>query len=191
MTNGVSCDFTPINEEQRASDVEAAISRGNHKSAQDREDLLNSLVHDDIVAGFQLPIPIDSTKLIVNGMLAPCGIVDQFSINELGERIEKNRLTHDQSFDFSEGNSPNSRLIRDDLPELRYGACLSQIIHYAHALRFAYPRKKIVASKTDLKSAYRRAHLLGPLAAMALTIVGYYALLSLQLTFGGAYCPFF
>ena len=49
---------------------------------------------------------------------------------------------------------------------------------------------KIVAAKKDLKSAHRRAHLHGFLAAMSLTIVGCFALISLRLPFGGAYCPY-
>ena len=122
-------------------------------------------------------------------MVAPYGIADQFSINELGEVIEKSRITHDQSFEFSEGNSVNARLIRDDFPELRYGCCLAQVIHYAYALRLIFPDKRILVAKVDLKSVHRRTHLCGSLAAMALTIVGAFAL-SLRLPFGGAYCPY-
>jgi len=106
-----------------------------------------------------VPIPLDIVKLIKNGVLSPFGIADQSSINELGECIKKNRITHDQSFEYSKDMSVNKRLIRDDLPELRYGNCLSQIIHYAYALRFSFPIARIVVGKIDLKSAYRRAHL--------------------------------
>ena len=147
-------------------------------------------MQDDITSGFQVPMPVDSVGMIVNGVISPHGIAYQSSINEMGERIDKNRITHDQSFEFSEGNSVNARLVRDDLPDLRHGRCLSQIIHYGHALRLSYPTMKIVAAKKDLKSACRRAHLHGFLAAMSLTIVGRFALISLRLPFGGAYCPY-
>lgn len=71
---------------------------------------------------------------------------------------------------------------------LRYSFCLLQIIYFAHALRLRKPRKRIVASKVDLKSACRRAHLSGLLAAMATIIVGAFALISLRLPFGGTHC---
>lgn len=190
MTKGVSCDFHPISEEQRIEDIKTSLSRGNHKSATTNQTLLEDLLQDDISAGFQVPLPVSSLRKIKNGVIAPYGIAFQSSINERGEVIPKERVTHDQSFCFSENNSVNDRLIRDDLPELRYGPALCQIIHYVHALRFAFPSAIIVASKIDLKAAYRRAHLSGALAAMALTVVGCYALLSLRLPFGGAYCPF-
>ena len=126
----------------------------------------------------------------MNGILAPYGIADQSSINELGEITDKNRVTHDQSFEFSEGNSVNKRLMRDDLPNLRCGSCLQQLLHYVHALRFSNPNIPIVAGKIDLKSAFRRHSMCGALAAMTLTIASYFALFSVRLPFGGAYCPF-
>ena len=189
-TSGAKCEFKELSENQRKEDLEQAIERGNHKSAASRPDLLQSLVDDDIVHGYQAPMPIRSSRLIVNGVLVPCGISDQDSINELGEIISKNRLTHDQSFDFSEKNSVNNRLIRDNLPELRYGSCLQHILHYIHALRFSNPHVPIVIGKIDFKSACRRQSMCGWLAAMTLTIVGSFALLSFRLPFGGAYCPF-
>ena len=190
LEEGIQCKFTPLSEEQRIEDLNKALDRGNHKSAESKPDLLESLVQDDIQAGFQLPIPKEIVRKIDGAVLAPYGIAEQFTINEFGERIEKNRLIHDQSFDFSDGNSVNHRLITDDFHELRYGRCLLQIIHYAHALRLAQPKKRIVAAKFDLKSAYRRAHLHGLLAVMAMTIVGTFALISLRLPFGGTYCVY-
>ena len=74
--------------------MESAIDRGNHKSATNKLDMLESLVGDDIKAGFQVPLPIDVVRKIKNGVLAPYGIAHQFSINKLGERIDKDRLIH-------------------------------------------------------------------------------------------------
>ena len=85
--------------------------------------------------------------------------------------------------------SVNKRLIRDNLLDLRCRNCLSQIIHYAHALRFSFPAAKIVVNKIDLKSAYRRAHSQGLLAVLLLTIVRYLALPSICLPFSRTYCP--
>ena len=94
MLHGVFCEFIPISEEQRLNDIEAAIKQGNHKSVTKNTNLLKSLVQDNIKAGFQVPIPINTTRLIVNRVLAPYGIAQQSSINKLGERIDKDRLTH-------------------------------------------------------------------------------------------------
>ena len=63
--------------------------------------------------------------LIKNGVLSLHGIADELSINERGERIEKKRIIHDQSFKFSKGNSVNRRLIRKERADLRYGRHLS------------------------------------------------------------------
>ena len=151
-------------------------------------DLLESLVQADIRAGFQLPIPVKIICSIPNTVVAPYGIANQFSINEIGERIEKDRLIHDQSFDFSDGNLVNHRLIvEDEFHKLHYGSCLLQIMHYTHALRFLDPSKRIVWSKFDFKIAHRRQHLMGRLAAIATTIVGAFALISLRLPFSGTY----
>jgi len=57
--------------------------------------LLEKLVQDDIKSDFQVPISIEILKLIKNRVLSPYGIADQSTINELGERVEKNRITHD------------------------------------------------------------------------------------------------
>ena len=188
IDNGVSCDFAPLSEEQRLKDLDSALQRGNHKSASSQQDLLESLIQNDVEHGHQLPVPKDIIKKIKGIVVQPYGIENQFSVNELGERIEKDRLIHDQSFDFSENNSVNHRLILSNFFQLRYGHCLSQIIHCAHALRLREPRKRIVANKIDLKSACRRAHVSGSIAAMATTIVGALALISLRLPFGGTCC---
>ena len=70
-------------------------------------ELLESQAQADVAAGFQLPIPMKIIQKVIGAILQPCGIVNQFAINELGERIEKRHLTHDQTFDYSEGNSVN------------------------------------------------------------------------------------
>ena len=93
--------------------------------ASTRPDLLAELVQDDINTEFQVPFPVNLVRMIVNRVLSPYGITDQSSINKVGERIEKNCIIHDQSFEFSEGNSVNVRLICDDFLELRYGRYLS------------------------------------------------------------------
>ena len=59
-------------------------------------------IQDYVKEGFRIPISIQHSRIILDGALVPHVIVDQISTNELGEIIENNRLTCDQSLDFSE-----------------------------------------------------------------------------------------
>ena len=124
-----------------------------------------------------------------DAVVVPCGMVTQWTVDSEGNRVPKYRPTHDQSFDYSEGNSINHRLLKDNLPELFYGFCLLRILHYVHVLRLAKPSKSIIISKIDVKSAYRRGTMSGDLAARSITIVCGFALLIRCLPFGGPHCP--
>jgi len=63
----------------------------------------------------------------------------------------KYRLTHDQSFEASVGESVNKRVIREDLNPLYYGGCLlSRLIHYILSIRLRHPNIKILGEKSDL-----------------------------------------
>ena len=84
--------------------LDRALDRGNHKLVESSPDLIKSLVTDDVSHGHQVRIPIDAIKLISNAVLEPCAIAHQYTINTLRERIEKDHLTHDQTFGFSEKN---------------------------------------------------------------------------------------
>ena len=57
-----------MSEDQRAEDLESALDRGNHKTASTRPDFLLELAQEDIVAGFQVPIPADSVRLMSSGV---------------------------------------------------------------------------------------------------------------------------
>ena len=90
-------------------------------------------------------------------MLQACGLVTQSTLSETGERTEKSRLTHDQSFCItSHFASVNCRLNREAYPDLIYGFCLLRIIHFIVALRLQFPETPILISKYDFSDAYRR-----------------------------------
>ena len=57
--------------------LEESINRGNQNLALHRPCSLKYLLQADISSGFQVPMPLDSTRLITNGVLHPCGIADQ------------------------------------------------------------------------------------------------------------------
>ena len=191
LTTGAIFPLTDLDEETRLLDFQAALDRGNHKGATKKPDLLFKLVEKDVVHGYGLPLPLPKLSRIPGVVLAPMNIQAQNTINEFGQIIEKDRLTHDQSFDFSPDSSVNSRVVWDDLPPVRYGQCMRRIINKAVATRRKYPNSKILASKVDYKSAYRRVHLAWQTALQTCTQLPEQeiAVLSLRLTFGGSPCP--
>ena len=191
LTTGAIFPLAELDEETRLADLQAALNRGNHKGATKKPDLLSKLVEKDVIHGYGLPLPLPKISRIPGIVLAPLNIQAQNTINEFGQIIEKDRLTHDQSFDFSPDSSVNSRVIWDDLPPVRYGQCMKRIINRAVATRRKYPNKKILTSKIDYKSAYRRVHLAWQTALQTCTQITEQeiAVLSLRLTFGGSPCP--
>jgi hypothetical protein len=58
---------------------------------------------------YALPLPQGKIRGIPGICMAPLNIQMQWTINEHGEIIEKDRLTHDQSFEWEKsGSSVNS-----------------------------------------------------------------------------------
>ena len=85
--------------------------------------------------------------------------------------------------------SVNSRLIKEEIQECRFGYCLRRLIHTIVDLRRRHPHLRIYISKIDFKSAYRRLHFAWRLAIQATTAHKDLAFIALRLTFGGAACP--
>ena len=50
------------------------------------------------MAGFGLPLPIHAIHQIPGALMAPMNIIRQNTIDETGRVVEKDRLTHDQSY---------------------------------------------------------------------------------------------
>ena len=189
LTKGVEFPLLPLTEEQRLTDLALAMSRGNHSSAKSKSDVVKKLLIKEVERGWQLPLPPEKIHLLPNAVVAPMGIVTQATINKHGEIIPKDRLTHDQSFEFSKGTSVNARVIFDRLTPCRYGTALRRFIHYIVELRQINPDTRILMTKLDIKAAYRRLHTSGTTASQAIVIIDDVALLALCMTFGGAPNP--
>jgi hypothetical protein len=87
-------------------------------------------------------------------------IQPQWTINKRGKIVEKDRLTHNQSFKWTKsGTSVNSHTDTDLLQQCKFGKCLTRLINWADVARRKYPNRRILAKKDDIKSAYRRIHL--------------------------------
>ncbi len=87
-----------MSDELQKEDITFHCQRSNHKSAQKHHNILDKIINEDIEKGFALPLPINILYDILNALLAPLRCIEQDTINELGERIPKFRMTHDQSF---------------------------------------------------------------------------------------------
>jgi hypothetical protein len=144
------------------------INRGNHKSAIKHADVLSDTLLKEIAHGWMIPFPLNYVNNIKHAEIAPVGIAEQWQPNPDGSRSIKYRLTHDQSFEASVGQSVNKRVIPEALDQLFYGHCLTRLIHYIVSIRLRLPTVRILGCKTDFKAAYRRIALHGDTAARCL-----------------------
>ena len=187
LTNGSDWQLEPISEEARLLDLQEALDRGNHKGAQKKVETLIELVSKDVKYGYGVVLPLQKISSIPGSLLAPMNIAGQNTIDEFGRMIEKDRLTHDQSFEFSSGTSLNSRVQEEYLLPIMIGAVIKRLMNWAVAARNKFPGCKIVCIKDDYKSAFRRMHLNGRVAVQTMTQIPELdlAIASLRLTFGG------
>ncbi len=107
LTEGSTWPLSPIVEHDRLLDINDALAFGNHKGANQQPELLRKLINDDVTRGFALPFPLYKIKKIPGVLIAPLNIQLQKTINERGEIILKNRMTHDQSWAWQSGTSVN------------------------------------------------------------------------------------
>jgi hypothetical protein len=187
----VKVPVRPLAEDDRKQDLEAHLARGNHKSAEQDIGPLLTIMRDEVVHGWQLPLPIEAASQIPGAMVGPMGIVPQLTISEKGEIIDKNRPTHDQSFNPIRGvrRSVNDRVDTAALTPYRYGTALLRFVHHLILLRRLHPNSRILMTKIDWKSAYRRLHFDAASALQAMVVLGGVLLVALRLTFGGAANP--
>ena len=155
LTHGSKWPLQPLVKDDRIKDVEEALIFGNHKGAVKQQDLLVKLVTDNVIQKFALPLPLDKIAQIPGVLLAPLNIQAQNTINERGEIIPQNQLTHDQSWKWQSGTSVNSRVNTDELMPCYFGQALRRLINWVVAAWKLYPNKRILATKLDVKAAYR------------------------------------
>jgi hypothetical protein len=189
LTQGCTFLAPPLSEPDRLNQIDLALTFGNHKGALRKPQQLINLLHDDISRGYNLPVPINMVHKIPVLVLSRMNIARQNTIDETGRVIEKDRLTHDHSFDFFPGSSVNKRCRLDLHQTCMFGKALSRLIHWIVHMRLKYPENWILLTKTDWKAAYRRAHLNIDTALQCATHLSDTLLIPLRMTFGGAPCP--
>jgi hypothetical protein len=185
------CTFlaSPLSEVDRLIQMDLALDFGNHKGAMKNPEALAALLNEDVIHGFNLPVNLSLAQHIPGLVLSPMNIARQNTIDETGRVIEKDRLTHDHSYDFFPGSSINSRCPLDLHEPCLFGKALTRIFHWIIHLRACFPANRILITKTDWKAAYRRAHLAMETALQCATRIDEILLIPLRMTFGGAPCP--
>jgi hypothetical protein len=109
LKNGSKWPLTGISEDNRAKDLQEALTFGNHKGASSKSALPRKLISKDVKYSYSLPIPLDSVTKVKGLVMAPMNIMAQNTIDEHGRIVPKDRLTHDQSWIWSgSGTSVNS-----------------------------------------------------------------------------------
>ena len=108
--------------------------------------------------------------------------------------MNKDRVTHDQSFPVKFSNTSVNRRVRyNKLLTCFYGHMNRRTIHYIVGCRLCHPHRQIWISKIDWKSAYRRQIFNSRTAVKLLTQVVINRILlllaALRLMFGGKHCP--
>ena len=192
IENGCDYKLSPIvNEKTRKKDLNSMMSRGNHKSTKkpDCKNILIKTFTKEVEKGWVVPITLESVTKIKDLFIIPLGIAHQFSINELGERTQKQRVTHDATFPTPSGDSVNNRTIENLLQPCIYGQSLQRILHSLLEMRHSHPNKKIFMSKYDLDAAYRRIHVKPNQNLQCVTIIDKMAYIPLRLPFGVAAGP--
>jgi hypothetical protein len=191
LRNGSEWPLEPLDKESCRADVEEALAFGNHKGALLQPELLKTLISKDIHYGYCLPLPLEKATKIPNILIAPMNIQKQNTIDEFGQIVPKDCLTHDQSFKWSSGTSVNSRVITEELLPCMFGSCIRWIVNWTVTARRLYPNLPILASKIDFKSAFRRMHLNADTASQTCTMLQAFGILLmwLRLSFGGKPCP--
>ena len=101
----------------------------------------------------------------------PIGIARQWTMDEHGNRIIKNRTAHDLSNPMASGHSWNSLVDKELLDPCLFGSCLIRVLHRIHDIRFRHPTANILLSKIDLDAAFRRLHVCFHHAVLSMTII--------------------
>ena len=191
ITDGAEFPLRDIPDAERLADVAASLARGNHKSARGHEAKLLEMLRDEVKRGWQLPLPKEAAMELPHCEVAPLGVVTQSTVGADGTKETKLRLTHDQSFNATRGarRSVNDRVDVDQLTPARFGRALLRFLHYTCKLRKQFPGERLLITKVDFKSAYRRVHLKAKTALKSCTCTAGMLLVALRMTFGGAPNP--
>lgn len=131
---------------------------------------------------------MDIINPILNASLAPLGCVKQDTTDEHGNKIQKFRMTHDETFPGPSGLSVNLRVVKIHLPPILNSFALIRSIHYIVNFWLHHRNTKIFICKVDLDAAYCHCSLSSTTATKYLTMYDGLFLTAFWMKFGGAPC---
>ena len=179
------CNSSPT-EEERQSDLEFMIKRGNHPSTAVKENH-EAMVRNydkEVKKGWMIPISLGTVRQLDNARIIPVGVVSQWTIDKEGNRTIKRRLTHDCTFSPPSGHSINNDIDKELIDDCMYGHCLRRVLHGLHSQRLRHPKLRILLAKIDLDAAYRRLIVNPKWAVTSISIVKQVAYLLTRIPFG-------
>ncbi len=83
------------------------LAFGNHKGASSKPELLQELISGNVKHGYRLVLPWSKINRIPHACIAQINITYQFTLDTRGDIVDKERLTHDQSFRWKLGSLVN------------------------------------------------------------------------------------
>jgi hypothetical protein len=192
LIKGSKWPLTEISESDRIADLTEALQFGNYKGASQKPNLLKKLISDDIRYGYGLVIPRGKFPCLPNACLSPMNITMQFTLDVGGEIVDKEWLTHNQSFKWQSGLSVKKRVIQESLQRCMYSRCLMQLLCWIVVARRKFPNAPIELQKININSAYQQCHLNAITAMQTITQLpdDKLGIIILCLNFGGTPCPF-
>ena len=111
LVHGSVWSLAKLTEALHKSNLLEALKLGNHKGATNDQSLLCKSVKTYVIHRYCLPIPLHGISKIPGAILAPLNIMAQHTIDENGQIISKDRLTHDQSFAWPGSESSVNSLV--------------------------------------------------------------------------------
>ncbi len=192
LINRLEWSLSDLSKSDRIADIIEALAFGNHKGASQKPVLLKKLISDNIHYGYGLVIPWEKISRLPNACVAPMNIMKQFTLDTGSRIVDKEHLTHDQSFKWQSGLLVNRRVKKESLQHCMYERCLMQLLCWIVAPRKKFPQAPIALQKIDIKSAYRRCHQNATAAIQTITQLpnNELGIIMLCLIFGGTPCPF-
>ena len=84
---------------------------------------------NDVEHGNGMVLPLDKLEEIPGVLVAPMNTMNQDTIDEHGRIIRKDRLTHDQNYEWGAGTSVNNRVKKENVLPCKFGACIKRLLH--------------------------------------------------------------
>lgn len=155
-----------------------------HQSAVEHEEELWSLIWKDVMQGGAWVLPLHEKGLVKDFEFSPLGRVDKF--DHLGRVKPKGRLIHDISHGGM--SSVNTRTDTEVVPAMQLPG-VEQLVRSVIYWRSKYPRARILLTKRDVDSAFRRVPLRPEGVKYFGATLGAWILIMLVLTFGWTASP--